>query len=75
MARPELRTKGFVYEQEHQDLLDEALNIVYNTIGKCIDNGSVDEASLTAAIKSDMKSFIFRRTKRAPVIIPIILYV
>lgn len=75
MARPELRTQGFVYVQEHQELLDEALNIVYNTIGRCCDNDSLDEASLSKAIKSDMKSFIYRRTKRSPVIIPIILYV
>ena len=75
MARPELRTTGFVYVQEHQDLLDEAMNIVYNSIGRCTGNGSFDEAALNKAIKSDMKSFIYRKTKRNPVIIPIILYV
>ena len=75
MAVPELRTKGFVYAQEHQDLLDEAMNIVYNTIERCTNTCLLDEASLSKAIKSDMKSFIFKRTKRTPVIIPIILYV
>ncbi|MBQ6388291.1 MAG: ribonuclease J [Mogibacterium sp.] len=75
MAVPEMRTVGFVYELEHQDLLDEALNIVYNSIGKSIDAGALDEASLKKTIKSDMKSFIYRKTKRSPVIIPIILYV
>lgn len=75
MARPELRTTGFVYVQEHQDLLDEAMNIVYNSIGRCTGNGSFDEATLNKAIKSDMKSFIYKKTKRHPVIIPIILYV
>ncbi|MBQ3291726.1 MAG: ribonuclease J [Mogibacterium sp.] len=75
MAKPELRTRGFVYAQEHQELLEEALNIVFNTIGRCYSSDSLDEPSLTKAIKSDMKSFIYRRTKRSPVIIPIILYV
>ena len=76
MAVPELRTRGFVYAQEHQDLLDEALSIVYNTIGRCAENGSAgDEAALTRAVKSDMKSFIYKTTGRYPVIIPIILYV
>ena len=76
MAVPELRTRGFVYAQEHQDLLDEALSIVYNTIGRCSENGSSgDEAALTRAVKSDMKSFIYKTTGRYPVIIPIILYV
>ena len=75
MAVPELRTRGFVYAQEHQDLLDEALSIVYNTIGRCTENGSADEPALTKAIKSDMKSYIYKTTGRYPVIIPIILFV
>ncbi len=75
MARPEIRTRGFVYVQEHQDILDEALSIVYNTIGRCSSQGITDEAGLSKAIKSDVKSYIYKVTKRYPVIIPIILYV
>ncbi len=75
MSVPEMRTRGFVYAQEHQDLLDEALSIVYNTIGRCQDSGSTDEAAVTRAIKSDMKAYIYKTTGRYPVIIPIILYV
>ena len=75
MAEPILNTKGFVYVDEHQDLLREALNIVYNTIGKARSQGKFDEAALNRAIRSDMKTFIYRKTKRNPVIIPAILYV
>ncbi len=75
MAVPEMRTRGFVYAQEHQDLLDEALSIVYNTIGRCQTNGISDEAAVSRAIKSDMKAYIYKTTGRYPVIIPIILYV
>jgi ribonuclease J len=75
MAEPKLNTKGFVYVEEHKDLLKEALDIVYNTIGKSTSKGKYDEASLTRAIKSDMKTFIYNKTKRNPVIIPVILYV
>ena len=75
MAAPEIRTIGLVYEQEHKDLLDEALSIVYNTIGKSTEIGGLDEQSLTRAIKSDMKKYIYQKTKRSPVIIPIIMYV
>ena len=75
MAVPEMRTRGFVYAQEHQDLLDEAMSIVYNTIGRCAESGNTDDAALTRAIKSDMKSYIYKTTGRYPVIIPIILYV
>lgn len=75
MAEPKLNTKGFVYVEEHQDLLRNALDIVYNTIGKSTSAGALDEASLTRAIRSDMKTFIYKTTKRTPVIIPVILYV
>lgn len=75
MAEPKLNTKGFVYVEEHQDLLKEALDVVYNTIGRSTSKGALDEASLSRAIKSDMKTFIYKTTKRTPVIIPVILYV
>ena len=64
-----------INHEQNKDLLDEALSIVYNTIGKCTDSGDLDEEALTRAIKSDMKSFIYKKTKRHPVIIPIVLYV
>ena len=57
------------------DLIREAINVVYNTIGKSTSKGALDEASLTRAIKSDMKTFIYNTTKKSPIIIPGILYV
>ncbi len=75
MAEPKLSTRGFVYVEENMGLINEAINVVYNTIGKSSSQGALDEASLTRAIKSDMKAFIYKETKRNPVIIPVILYV
>lgn len=75
MAEPKLNTRGFVYVQENQDLLKQAVSVVYNSIGKCSDEHLMDEASLTRTIKSDMKKFIYAETKRNPVIIPVIMYV
>ena len=66
---------GFVYVEEHMDLIKEAIAVVYNTIGKAASKGALNEASLSRAIKSDMKSFIYQTTKRTPMIIPVILYV
>ena len=75
MAEPKLNTRGFVFVEEHMDLIKEAINIVYNTIGKSTAKGALDEASLSRAIRSDMKTFIYQTTKRSPMIIPVILYV
>lgn len=75
MSEPQLFTRGFVYVQENLDLLEEAKNIVYNTLGCCFEKELFDEQSLIKAIKSDMKSYIYKKTKRNPVILPMILYV
>ena len=75
MAKPTFNTRGFIFVEEHMDLINEAINVVYNTIGKSTSAGALDEASLTRAIKSDMKTFIYNTTKKSPMIIPVILYV
>ena len=75
MAKPSLNTRGFIFVEEHMDLIREAINVVYNTIGKSTSKGALDEASLSRAIKSDMKTFIYNTTKKSPMIIPVILYV
>ena len=75
MSEPKLNTRGFVFVEEHMDLINEAINVVYNTIGRSTSKGALDEASLSRAIKSDMKAFIYKTTKRTPMIIPVILYV
>lgn len=75
MSEPRLYTKGFIYVQDNLDFMEEAKNVVYNTLGSCIDKSATDEATLNKAIKSDMKSYIYKKTKRNPVILPMILYV
>ena len=75
MAEPILNTRGFIFVEEHMDLIREAINVVYNSIGKSVSAGALDEASLTRAIRSDMKTFIYKTTKKSPMIIPVILYV
>lgn len=75
MTEPKLNTRGFIYVQEQQDLINQAVSVVYNAIGKCTEEHLLDEASLSRTIKSDMKGFIYKETKRNPVIIPVIMYV
>lgn len=75
MTEPKLNTIGFVYVQEQQDLIHQAVGVVYNAIGKCTEDHLLDEVSLSRTIKSDMKGFIYKETKRNPVIIPVIMYV
>ena len=75
MTEPQLITRGFVYVQDNLDLLELAKNVVYNSLGSCFEKDIYDEATLVKTIKSDMKAFIYKETKRNPVILPMILYV
>lgn len=75
MSEPSLFSRGFVYVQDNLDLIAEAKSVVYNTLGSCIDKNMYDEQSLIKAIKTDMKAYIYKKTKRNPVILPMILYV
>jgi ribonuclease J len=74
-ANPELITRGFIYVKENVPLINEATEVVYDTIDRCRENGQMDFNSLKTALKDDMRSFIYKKTKRNPVILPVILYV
>ena len=75
VAEPEIVTRGFIYVKDNQDLIDEATSVVYNSIEQCIAKRCLDASSLKNAVRSDMKSYIYKKTRRAPMILPIILYV
>lgn len=75
MSVPEIRTRGFVYVEKSQDLLDEAVSVVYNALGRTLSEGNKDETSLIKAIRRDLKAFIYKETKRSPVILPMIIFV
>ncbi len=75
VAEPELTTRGFIYVKENMDLIEEATAVVYNTIGQWLEKGKKDFPSLRNALKDDMRSYIYKRMKRSPMILPTILKV
>lgn len=75
VAAPEITTRGFVYVKENKQIIDEAISVVYNTIGDAFENGEISHDALYKALRNDMRSYIYKRTKRSPVILPMILYV
>lgn len=74
-SHPELITRGFIYVKDNMPLINEATKVVYGTIEKCRERDTMDFNALKNALKEDMKSFIFKKTKRSPVILPVILCV
>lgn len=74
-TKPELITRGFIYVKENGPLLDDATEVVYETLARCKAKGTTDLAALKTAIRDDLKGYIYKKTKRSPVILPVILYV
>ena len=72
-ARPELITRGFIYVKENMPLINEATEVVYESIDKWNNLGSEDINTLKNIIIVDMRGFIYKKTRRSPVILPVIM--
>ena len=72
---PEIISRGFVYVRENEDLIDNARKVVCDTLDGCHDKGVKDWNMLTNAVRSELKNFIYEKTKRSPIILPIFLEV
>ncbi len=72
---PDLISRGFVYVRESEDLMDSAKQTVKERLDKCQDEGIREWAALKNAIREELKEFIYTKTKRNPVILPIIMEV
>ncbi|MGO1580997.1 MAG: ribonuclease J [Peptoniphilaceae bacterium] len=73
ISGPDIISRGFVYVRESGDLMDDAKNVVKNTLSKCDKNTITDWSSLKSNIREDLKGFLFQQTKRNPMILPIIM--
>ncbi|MBE5760477.1 MAG: ribonuclease J [Clostridiales bacterium] len=74
-ARPEIISRGFVYVKEAEDLFDEAEMIATNTITNCLEAGRYEFNSMRNKVKDDIRAFMYSKTKRSPVILPVIMNV
>lgn len=72
---PDIISRGFVYVRENEDLMNSARKAVSARLDKCSADGLKDWAGLKNAVKDELKNFIYEKTKRSPVILPIFLEV
>ncbi|NLD49180.1 MAG: ribonuclease J, partial [Clostridiaceae bacterium] len=72
---PDLISRGFVYVRESEDLMDSAKQVVKERLSRCQSENVREWAALKNAIKEELRDFIYGRTKRNPVILPIIMEV
>ena len=75
LSGPDVLSRGFVYVRESVDLMDEAKVVAKNALFKCADQGLSDWASIKGCLKNAMSDFVYKETKRKPMILPIIMEV
>ena len=72
---PDLVSRGFVYVKESDALMDEARDLMENVMEGCVSRGCTDGGRIKTAIKDNLGDFIWKKTKRRPMILPIIMEV
>ena len=74
MAGPDIVSIGFVYVRESEGLMEEARQILSEALENCLmQNKNADWSRIKLVIRDTMNEFIWKRTKRRPMILPIIM--
>ena len=73
VAGPDIISRGFVYVRESENLMDEVKSLVNVELLRCVDNNITDWGTIKSTVRDSLKDFIFQKTKRNPMILPIIM--
>ncbi len=73
LSGPDIVSRGFVYVREAEDMMDEARRIAEASINRCFSKNACDWAELKSALRDDLSRFFFKKTKRSPMILPIVM--
>ncbi len=73
LAGPDIVSRGFVYVRESEGLMEEAKMILHEALDKCLSNRNADWSRIKLVIRDTMSDFLWKRTKRKPMILPIIM--
>ena len=72
LAGPDIISRGFVYVRESENLMDECREVVQDALDFCLTKGITDWGKIKNTIKDSLGEFLWKKTKRSPMILPII---
>ncbi|NNJ28301.1 ribonuclease J [Lacrimispora defluvii] len=75
LAGPDIVSRGFVYVRESEDLMEEARTIVNDAVQDCLERKINDWGKIKNIIRDSLSDFLWKRMKRNPMILPIIMEV
>ena len=73
LVGPDLVSRGFVYVRESEELMAEAKTLLTETLQECLDHNMKEWNAIKGRMKDNLSDFIFKKTKRSPMILPIIM--
>ncbi|MBE6053603.1 MAG: ribonuclease J [Clostridium sartagoforme] len=73
IAGPDIISRGFVYVRESEGLMDDAKEIVKDVLRECEESNITDWASLKSKVRDELRTYLYEKTKRKPMILPIIM--
>ncbi len=73
VSGPDIISRGFVYVRESEGLMDEAREIVRSVLKDCEERQITDWATLKSKMRDELREFLYEKTKRKPMILPIIM--
>lgn len=75
VSGPDIVSRGFVYVRESDELMEEARLVVDEAVNGCLDRGISDWGKIKGSIKDSLGDYVWKKTKRRPMILPIIMEV
>ena len=75
LAGPDIVSRGFVYVRGAETLMEEAKQVLDERMQYCMDKGITDWGKIKTEIKDSLSDFVWKETKRRPMIMPIIMEV
>ncbi|MCR4839814.1 MAG: ribonuclease J [Eubacterium sp.] len=72
LAGPDIISRGFVYVRESESLLEDCRSVVEETLEECLARSTADWSRIKSRVRDELGEFLWKRTKRSPMILPII---
>ncbi|MBR7184422.1 MAG: ribonuclease J [Clostridia bacterium] len=75
LSGPDIISRGFVYVRESEELMEQARKLALDALTDCLDTGAVDRMEIKTKVKDDLSKFLYAKTKRKPMVLPVIMNV
>lgn len=75
VSGPDIVSRGFVYVRESEEMMEEVKEISRNALENCLENGIIEWTQIKSNVKDDVSKYLYSKTKRKPMILPVIMNV